>query len=39
MQSNTLQGKVYDVTGNASYAPGKSYHGKPTAPATTPNNG
>lgn len=22
------QGKVYDVTGNPSYAPGKAYHGK-----------
>ena len=24
---NLKQGKVYDVTGNPSYAPGKAYHG------------
>lgn len=28
--SHSLQGKVYDVTGNKMYQPGNSYNGKPT---------
>jgi hypothetical protein len=35
--SHSLQGKVYDVTGNKMYQPGNSYNGKPTHASCNPH--